>query len=250
MDIIIIEDEKPAAKKLRELLLSIDPTIEIHAEIESVKEALQWFSNHKLPDLIITDIELLDGNVFTLFEQINITCPIIFTTSFDHFLLEAFKVNSIAYLLKPFDAGQLNTALIKYDQLKKTISLALFKELGSLYKNMHFEFKTRFVVKMGNGIYLLETNKIVFLQIKNGIVFAYDEKLKPYPLNENLLELETILDPKRFFRINRSEIININYIEKIQAEANDCISIKLNSIEKWFSVSISRAPMLREWLNR
>ncbi len=249
MKVVIIEDEPPASEKLSEFLERYDPTIEIVACLESVKDSLQWFRSNRLPDLVFSDIELLDGNVFQLYESVQVACPIIFTTAYDQFWLQAFERNGIAYLLKPFAFEKFVAAMQKFETLKQTFVSAqkdFWREIQTSFTEP--KYKERFVVKVRGGIQFIETRQIAFIKMQNEIPFAFDATGNKFPLKENLTELEQILDPKTFFRLNRSEIVNLNFIERLEPDFHDRLVVRLQNLNIRLTSSTNRTPDLRKWL--
>jgi two-component system response regulator LytT len=250
MKVVVIEDEPLAAEQLCDYVRRYDPEAAILGILTSVQEAVCWFGEHTAPDLILSDIELLDGNVFRLFERVEIPCPIIFTTAYDHFLMQAFDRNGIGYLLKPLEYEKFAAAMRKFEQLRRSFTLLSSELLRELKTTLaQPQYKERFVIKARGGIYLLETRRVAYIQIQDEIPFAYDEQGARYPLNENLNHLEKVLDPLTFFRINRSEIVNIRFIEKLEHYFNDRLAIKLKSLNVTLISSINRTPELRRWID-
>ena len=257
MNILILEDEEPAARQLTQLLAQAG-----HATappvLRSVAKALVWFQANPLPDLILSDIELLDGNVFSLYEQVAITCPIIFTTAYDQYLLAAFRGNGIAYLLKPFTLEQLQAALAKYERLRTSpvpppaapsLPPDVMRELTqALRQHSQPTYKQRFSVRMRNGLYLLQTADIAYLQADEGITFAVDGVGVRYPLSGTLTELERQLDPSRFGRLNRSELVNIAFIERAEPYFNNRLAVKLRAPNAILITSAAQTPEFRRWL--
>jgi two-component system, LytTR family, response regulator LytT len=249
MKVVIIEDEPPALEKLAKFIARYDREIEITAQIESVRETLLYFEENTSPDLVFADIELLDGNVFEVFEKSQITCPIIFTTAYDQFLLQAFERNGIAYLLKPFDFQKFTTAMEKFEALKSNFVSAQNEFWREIQESLRQpKYKERFVVKIKDGIQLLETGQIAFIQMQNEILFAFDAAGRKFPLNETLAGLEKTLDPKTFFRLNRSEIVNLNFIENLKPDFHDRLIVRLRNLNVKLISSINRTPDLRKWL--
>ena len=249
MKVVVIEDEPLAAEQLCDYARRYNPGVAILGVLTSVKEAVSWFRDHTAPDLILSDIELLDGNVFRLFEQVEIPCPIIFTTAYDHFLLQAFDKNGIGYLLKPLEYEKFAAAMRKFEQLQRSFTLLggeLLRELKATLAQPRY--KERFVIKAKGGIYMLETRRVAYIQIRDEIPFAYDDQGSRYPLNETLNQLEKTLAPLMFFRINRSEIVNIHFIEKLEPYFNDRLSIKIKRLGVTLISSINRTPELRRWI--
>lgn len=249
MKAVIIEDEPPAARKLREFILRFDEKTEIPAALSSIKESLAWFAANPAPDLIFSDIELLDGNVFNIFENGEINCPIIFTTAYDQFWMQAFEKNGIAYLLKPFSYEKFAAAMRKFEKLKQNFASAQADFWREIQANLtQPKYKERFLIKIRGNIQFIETRQIAFVQMQNEIPFAFDAAGNKFPLNENLTRLEQILDPKIFFRLNRSEIVSLNFIERLEPDFHDRMIVKLRNSSVKLVCSTNRTPHLRKWL--
>ncbi|HQU84440.1 MAG TPA: LytTR family DNA-binding domain-containing protein [Pyrinomonadaceae bacterium] len=249
MKVLIIEDELPARDKIAKFIERYDRKIKIVSNLESVSQSAKWFTENETPELIFADIELLDGNIFALFEQIEISCPIIFTTAYDQFLLPAFERNGIAYLLKPFSYEKFSAAMQKFENLRENLASAQMNFWREIQADLHQpKFKERFVIKTRDGIQLLETKQISFIQMQNELPFAFDATGKKFPLNNSLSTLEKMLDPKQFFRINRSEIVNIDYIENLKPDFRDRLEIKLKNLKVRLFSSASRTSELKKWL--
>lgn len=250
MKVVIIEDEPPAREKLGKFIARYDRQIEILAQLESVAATLRYFEMRaSAPDLVFADIELLDGNVFEVFETGKITCPVIFTTAYDQFLLQAFERNGIAYLLKPFDFQKFAAAMRKFETLKNNFAWATDDFLREIQENLRQpKYKERFVIKTASGIRLLETKQIAFIQMQNEIPFAFDAAGNKFPLGATLTELEKTLDPKAFFRLNRSEIVNLDFIENLKPDFHDRLVVCLRNLNIKLVSSTSRTPSLRRWL--
>lgn len=249
MKVLIIEDEPPARQKLAMMIKRYDEKIEIVGSLSSVKEAIDWFAANQMPNLIFADIELLDGNVFRIFDAIKITCPIIFTTAYDQFLLQAFEQNGIAYLLKPFDFGKLSNAVKKYELLKNSFDSSQNDFWREIQKSLiQPKYKERFAVKLKGGIQLIETKNIAFFQMRDEILFAFDAQGNKYPLNETISNLENSLNPRQFFRLNRSEIVNLDYITNLKPDFQDRLIVSLKNSTVKLTSSASRTSELRKWL--
>lgn len=249
MKVLIIEDELPARDKTVKFIERFDRKIKIVGKLESVSQSVKWFEENEMPELIFADIELLDGNIFALFEQIEIVCPIIFTTAYDQFLLQAFERNGIAYLLKPFSYEKFSAAMQKFENLRNNFvseNNAIWREIQESLRQP--KFKERFVIKTRDGIQLLETKQIAFIQMQNELPFAFDSIGRKFPLSDSLSTLEKLLDPKQFFRLNRSEIVNLDYIENLKPDFHDRLEISLKNLKVKLTSSINRTPELRKWL--
>ncbi|GAB2963101.1 LytTR family DNA-binding domain-containing protein [Hymenobacter coalescens] len=261
MNVLIIEDEEWSARQTTQFLRDYAPDAQVVAVLKSVEKALDWFRQNPMPDLVFSDIELLDGNVFTLYSQVRITCPIIFITAYDQFLLQAFRVNGIAYLLKPFDGAQFKITLDKYDALRTSFAQtsaaaapagglheSVVQELSRALQHNNRSYKQRFSVRMRNSLYILSVDDVMFLQADEGVVFATDKQAMRYPLTGTLTELERQLDPGRFFRINRSELVNIQFVEKVEPYFNNRLSVKMKHSDTALVTSTAQTPEFRKWL--
>ncbi|MGI8469058.1 MAG: LytR/AlgR family response regulator transcription factor [Pyrinomonadaceae bacterium] len=249
MKVIVIEDEPPAAQRLCDFIRRYDRNIEVAATLTGVKESLLWFRENPAPDLIFSDIELLDGNAFGIFENKEITCPVIFTTAYDQFWMQAFERSGIAYLLKPFTFEKLAAAMRKFEKLKLNFASAQMDFWREIQTNfVQPKYKERFIIKVRNGIQFIETRQIAFIQMQNEIPFAFDAAGNKFPLNENLTQLEQTLNPKIFFRLNRSEIINLNFIERLEPDFQDRLVVKIRNLNIKLISSTNRTPHLRKWL--
>lgn len=249
MRVVVIEDELPAVEKLCDFINRYDDSIQVATKLESVAETRLWFRENKPPDLIFSDIELLDGNVFEFLETEEPNNPIIFTTAYDRFLLQAFERNGIAYLLKPFTFENFAAAMLKLEKLKQNFAAAHMNFWQEIQKNFtQPKHKERFVVKIRGGIQFVETREIAYLQIRDGILFAFDAAGNKFPLGENLNNLEQTLNPQMFFRINRSEMVNLTFIERLEPYFNDRLTIRLRNPKVKLVASTNRTPNLRKWI--
>jgi DNA-binding LytR/AlgR family response regulator len=249
MKVVIIEDEPLAAGKLCDFIGRYDDSIQVAAKLESNRELRRWFRQNMQPDLIFSDIELLDGNVFEFLECEEVSSPIIFITAYDQFLLRAFERNGIAYLLKPFTYENFVAAMLKFEKIKRNFISAQTDFWREIQRNLAVpQYKERLVVKSGGGIQLIETNQIACFQMQNGIPFAIDSTGSKFPLSENLNQLEKLLNPQIFFRINRSEIINLKFIERLEPYFNDRLAIRLRNSKVKLISSTNRTANLRKWI--
>lgn len=254
MKILLLEDEKLAAQKLLRLLYDyFEDELEIKW-VQSVQKGLIYLKENDAPDLILSDIELLDGKVFKLYEQFEVQSPIIFTTAYDQYLLEAFQTNGIAYLLKPFSEEDLKKALDKYlklfhnDSTPNALSSTMINELKAALTSSQKEYKKRFTIKKTSGIFLLKTENIAYFSASDDLVFAVDDKNKRHAVNYRMTDLDDILDPAQFFRINRSEIVNINFIEKMEAYFGNRLVINLKNIAATLKTSGPKTAAFRKWV--
>ncbi|AII51367.1 LytR/AlgR family response regulator transcription factor [Hymenobacter sp. APR13] len=247
MRVLILEDELPSAETLREYLLRYYPHATVAAQLRHVAEARDWLRTHPQPDLVVSDIELLGGRVFELLREGLVHCPIIFTTAYDTFFVEAFEQNGIGYLLKPFRYEQFCAALRKYDQLRTTFQLPILQQLSAGPPAR--TYRQRLTVRVKQGIVLLETADVAYFQMRNGLVHALTPAGTSFVLSENLNELEDTLDPARFFRLNRSELVQLSAIERLEPHFNGALAVRLrHPADTTLVASAARTPELRRWV--
>lgn len=252
MRVIIIEDEKPSARRLKRMLAQLD--IEAETLLHSVEESLEWFQTNEHPDLIFLDIQLSDGLSFEIFEAIDIKSAIIFTTAYDEYALQAFKLNSIDYLLKPIDEDDLNKAVNQYtSRTPQPQSVTLdFNSIKKLLVNpVEREFKKRFSVKVGQHLKLIHVDDIECIYSENKGTYAYTNEGRNYLLDHTLDQLEDDLAPHLFFRISRKFYVNINAIKDMISYTNSRLQIKLNHFnEQEVIVARERVKSFKAWLEQ
>ena len=248
---LIIEDEIPARKKLLRFLSDVNESVEIVAEIDTIEKAISFLKENQV-DIIFSDIELLDGQAFEIYQQIQINCPIIFTTAYNQFMMNAFETNGIEYLLKPFSFERFEKAWNKFLKLqRKQDNELLVTKLSELLKNLQISnsYKKRFAINTNNGLYFLDTENITFFLAEEGVVFAFDTTGKKHLLTENTLKIiENQLNPNEIFKINRGEIIVKSYIEKVERYSKNSLALKIKGYDKHLIVSQSNTPSFRTWL--
>ncbi|MFS4470237.1 LytR/AlgR family response regulator transcription factor [Chryseobacterium sp. T20] len=250
--IVIIEDEIPARNKLKRFISELETPIEIVAEIDTVEQAIAFLKNSSV-DLIFSDIELLDGNAFEIYDQVNISCPVIFTTAYDQFWMNAFESNGIEYLLKPFSQNRFQKAWDKFLLLGKTHSEPqnVLAKLQEMLGNNHTQknYKKRFTVSSHQGLYFINTEEISFFGAEEGVVFAFDKAGKKHLLNESTLkEIEIQLNSSDFFRINRSELVQKNHIERIERYNKNTLSVQIKGQKDHLITSQSNTSAFRKWI--
>ncbi len=257
MKAIIIEDEKLVARELSIKIAKIDPELKILDILPSVKTALNWFAQNAEPDLVFADIQLSDGVSFEIFEKFQLTCPIVFITSFNEYAIKAFKVNSIDYLLKPVEMKDLENAIEKARNINKRLSKAPF-DMHALMEMLQTGvptkvlYKEHFLVNHRNAWVPLKTQEIdyfyyetvVHVVTKNKETFTYDA--------DTMDEIEQMLDPAVFYRINRQYIVNIEAIQKVWGIESSKLIVKLKEPHQAVEVNISRikAPHFKKWLEK
>ena len=250
MKVIIIEDEKPASRRLGRLLS--DLKIEVSTMLHSVEEAIQWFRENEHPDLIFLDIQLSDGLSFEIFELVEIRSSVIFTTAFDEYALQAFKLNSVDYLLKPIDNAELESAVKKYQihrPAEQRISLH-FEDIKKLLSNpLERDYKKRFTVNVGQHLKIINVDEIECFYSENKGTYAAMVDGRNYLMDTSLESLEPELHPNIFFRVSRKFYININHIKDIVSYTNSRLEIKLNRFrDQEIVVSRERVKDFKLWL--
>ncbi len=251
MKAIIIEDEKPARVRLRKLLLNTGRKIDIIAEIDSVKSSIEWFDANKSPDLIFLDIQLADGQSFEIFKKIKVNAPIIFTTAYDEFALKAFEQNCIDYLLKPVDEEKLRKSLDKMNSWLSIGNEKLMEILENAYQKVSLDknYKTRFLVKGKNKLISVQDQQIAYFQAQGKLVLLCTFEGRYFPVEQTLEELESTLDPQKFFRINRSIISNLNSVKSIEPYFNGKLLVHLDpELKDEIYVSREKAPSFKKWM--
>ncbi len=254
MQVLIVEDEELAVRKLHKAILAADPTMEIAGVTDSIQATVDWLRAHPAPGLIFMDVELADGQSFEIFNRVEVASPVIFVTSYDEFALKAFKVNSVDYLLKPIQKDELEAALQKF---KRSISSnappynleALLRELQS--KLQPREYRARFLVK--------QAQKLVSVEVKDIAYFYSDDKMNFFRTFDNrrfvvdylMDELEEMLDPKRFFRISRSVFVSAESIVKIDDYFGSRLVLQLKPpLEKEALVSREKVSGFKVWMGK
>ncbi len=253
MKILIIEDEAPAFRRLQKVLEEINPAIEIVEVIDSVEESVSWFTHHNPPDLIFMDIQLSDGISFEIFEKVKINKPVIFTTAFDEYMLKAFKVNSIDYLLKPVKREDLTASLQKYNDLKASFSSeASLPDLNTLIGQIRMDdkkYKSRFLIRQGEKLISVETVDVAYFYTKNGVVYLVTNEDKKYLMDFNLDELTNQLDPDKFFRANRQYVVSFQAINATHKYHKGKLLVELrHKTDEPLTVSAEKATEFKNWL--
>ncbi len=251
MNAVIIEDEKLAAERLEELIHEIDPSIEISAKLISIEQSVKWLRRNK-PDLIFLDIQLEDGLSFSIFENIEIDIPIIFTTAYDQYAIKAFKLNSIDYLLKPVKKNELRESLNKFKNIKSSF-LMDFEEIMKSIQQRDVGFKKRFLVQYGQKIKKVEIEEVAYFYALDKNVFLTTAQNNTYPIDYTLDKLQEVLNPERFFRINRKIIISFSAIKNMIPYSRSRIKIELDPPEPKdveALVSVERSSAFKEWMDK
>jgi len=250
MKAIIVEDERPAARRLTRLLNKLQ--VDVRATLHTVEESIAWFRNNSHDGLLFLDIQLSDGLSFEIFEDINIDNPIIFTTAYDEYALQAFKLNSIDYLLKPIDEEELSKAILKYRNLNaedRKLQIA-FEDIKKLLVNpVEREYKKRFTARVGQHIKILPAPDIECFFSENKGTYAATIDGRNYLLDTTLEQLEGELAPEKFFRVSRKFYVNLDHIQDIISYTNSRLKIKLKSFnDHEIIVSRERVRDFKLWL--
>jgi DNA-binding LytR/AlgR family response regulator len=250
MKVIIVEDEKLSAEHLSNMLARIDASIEVVKTFDTVKRTVEYLKTAPSIDLLFLDIHIADGLSFEIFDKLNVETPIIFTTAYSEYAVKAFKLNSIDYLLKPIDVDELLAAINKFSKLNKrgvSDSENILNTLTTIYK----QNKSRFMVKMGDTISSIKSEEIAHFVAEDGIVLLVNTIGKRFSVDYTLDQLEPLLDPNSFFRINRKVILNINLIQKVNSYFNSRYKITSPFLNEEESiVSRERVNDFKIWLDK
>jgi two-component system response regulator LytT len=259
MKILIVEDEELAIKRLINIITAIDPAIQIAGITHSVKATVDWLNNNPSPSLILMDVELTDGQSFDVFDQIKVNSPVIFITSYDEHALKAFKVSSIDYLLKPIEKEDLESALGKHSQMKALYNSDKLPEtagidilLKELKQKLHKkEFRKRFLVKHAQKMVSVEVEDIAYFFSEGRLIFFKTYENKKFIVDYSMDELEDMLDPESFFRINRSHIVSVTSVEQINDYFGYRLQLSLKPVEdKQVIVSREKVTDFKKWLGK
>lgn len=253
MNVLIIEDEPLAAQRLESLVTDILGNVRIVDKIDSIKKSVQWLQKNPAPDLILMDIQLADGLSFLIFDQCEVKSPVIFTTAYDEYALKAFKVNSIDYILKPVDQADLAQALRKLDSLKskQPSQEALMQSIGQAMSMLTKKYKERFVIKVGEHLKTVDVKNILFFYSQEKTTFCHTTDNRNYILDFTLEQLETLVDPAEYFRVNRKYLVRGDSIQDIISFTNSRLRLVLkNSQDNDVIVARERVQEFRQWLDR
>ena len=249
MNVIIIEDERPSARRLKRMVEALG--ISVHTMLHSVEESVTWFQDNQHPDLIFLDIQLSDGLSFEIFEQLEIDSAVIFTTAYDEYALQAFKLNSIDYLLKPIDQEELKQAVDQFKERSEVKPVSLdFEDIKKLLVNpVDRQYKKRFSVKVGQHLRLINIEDVECFYSENKGTYLFTNEGRNYLLDTTLEKLEDELDPQHFFRINRKFMVNIHAIADMIAYTNSRLKIKLRHYnDAEVIVARERVKDFKAWL--
>ncbi len=254
MKVLIIEDEAPAFRRLEKILHEIDQSIEILEVFDSVEDSVGYFKNHGVPDLVLMDIQISDGVSFQIFDQVEVNCPVIFTTAYDDYMLRAFKVNSIDYLLKPIKREELEVAINKYKSLHQGNHMPSSDSLHEIISQIKLggnQFKSRFLVKQGDKMLAIKSKDIVCFQSKHGIVHIITKHAKSYLSDFTLDDLIAQLDPDLFYRANRQFIVHIDYINTVHKYFKGKLMVEMDHFDgDQIIVSTEKASAFKSWMDQ
>ncbi len=252
MNVLIIEDEDLTAERLEHLLHRYDPAIRVLDKIPSVKEAVRWFQNPSAtPDLVFMDIHLEDDLCFRIFEQINLQVPIIFTTAFDEYMIQAFKVNSIDYLLKPVNADGLAAAIEKYKSMKRQFSKTDLDTLLQAIGQQKPEYKTRFMITVGTRIRTIEVAEIAYFFSEEKVTFLVTNDNQRLPIDYSLDKLATMVNPDEFFRANRQFLLSLPSIKNIHTYSQSKLKLDLTPAPKQeVFIGKEKITPFKDWLDK
>ncbi len=248
MNVIIIEDESPAAEKLHKALVKWDKDIQIIAILKSINETVSWLKGNAMPDLVFMDIELSDGLSFKIFEEVTVTCPIIFTTAYDDYWQEAFEHSSIDYLLKPIRQEKLEMAMAKYQSLKKHFAQNLHQ---LLLPGQGRGIKKRFLVKRGIDYISIRVEDIAYFYATHKVVCLVDTKGNRFILDQSLSELEKEVDAASFYRVNRKYLVHINAIRKMKIYPKSKLQLEIEPpTSENIIISQENVASFKDWMTQ
>lgn len=252
MKILILEDESLAAERIIKMLAQIDSTFEVVGEIKSIDQGKKWFNDNPAPDLIISDIRLLDGLSFDLFKTLDIETPVIFTTAYDQYAIKAFEVNSIDYLLKPIEKDKLSESIAKHQlRVAENKFPADFEGLYDLIQNQKKSFKSRFLIRVGQKIVAVPVEKISYFYSQNKLTYIVTKEGKKLPTDQTLETLEEQLDPQTFYRANRQVIVSFDSIAEMHPYFKGRLKIDLQpEVDLEIVISSEKTPEFKSWLDQ
>jgi two-component system LytT family response regulator len=249
-NVVIIEDEKNAAVHLKSMLEQ--QGLNVVAELDSVKNSAKWLANNPAPDLLLMDIQLGDGLSLEVFDIVNVACPVIFITAFDQYAIEAFKVNSIAYLLKPIQPNDLKDALAKYVKMQAVFnSEKVTEQVSEVKKQLEPTYKSRFVIKVGAHLKSIAISEVLFFYSQDKATFMKTKDARSFVIDYTLDQVQGLVEPTSFFRIGRKYLVQIESIEDIVSYTNSRLLLKLTHLtERDAIVSREKVNDFKLWLDR
>jgi DNA-binding LytR/AlgR family response regulator len=253
MNVVILEDELPAARALERILRNAGEAIDVIATLGSVAGAVEWFSKNPSPDLAFMDIQLGDGLSFELFEKADVKCPVVFTTAYDEYAIRAFKLNSIDYLLKPIDPGELAQSLSKFNRMHSRSNAPLANEIHQVLKNLqlqHQTYKSRFLVPGRHQFLSIPVEEISHFRSEHKNTYLVTREMKRHVVASTLEVLEEELDPLQFFRANRQYLVGYRSIVAVRTYYRGKLKAYLRGTSEEVVVSRERAGHFKKWLDR
>lgn len=253
MNVLIIEDEEQAGTRLERQLRKLNSDAFIHGPIETVRDAIDWLQQNPTPDLIFLDIHLADGLSFEIFDKVNTSAPVIFTTAYDQYALRAFKMNSIDYLLKPVEEKELTAALNKF---KKSFIHSPLNTMGmgwqsALSNEIKTAYKQRFITRIGDRLTATDTADVAFVFSENKGTYLRTTDCKSHLVDFSLEQIESMLDPNEFFRLNRKYMVRFEAVEKMLGYSNSRLKILLkNWDDQDIVLSREKTREFKSWLDR
>ncbi|MCB0687658.1 MAG: response regulator transcription factor [Saprospiraceae bacterium] len=249
MNVIIVEDEPTAVKNLVEILHEVSPDIKVLATLATVRDAIPWIKSHASPDIAFFDIQLADDLSFQIFKECSVDFPVVFTTAYDNYLLEAFEYHSVHYLLKPLKKDRVENAISKIQELKQIYThqavLALIQQEGERKL-----LKKRILVRKGNEYLPLAIDQIAYFLTEHGLTFAQTFDQNTYMIDQNLSELESQIDKTIFFRVNRQFLVNLDAIQKFRSIEQSKIHLDLKpGFRQEIIISKQNAIAFRQWIS-
>lgn len=254
MKLLIVEDEKLLASQITEMVMRIEPRAEVLAQTNSISATVQWLQTHLMPDLILMDIELADGQCFEIFNQVAVQTPVIFTTAYDEYTLKAFKVNSIDYLLKPVKEEELKAAIHKFKTLHLSAAVpdtaaqisVLLSQLG---KHPSAAYRERFLVKQGQKMISINTDQVAYFLASNKLNYIITKEKQKFMIDQTLEEIEDMVDPKMFFRANRQLILSQDVVRAIYPWFKGKLKVDVTvPAEEEVLISREKATAFKEWM--
>jgi two-component system response regulator LytT len=252
MKLLILEDETLASDRLIKIIGEIDPTLEILSTLKSIEEGNEWFESNEHPDLIISDIRLLDGLSFELFKKLKLEVPVIFTTAYDQYAIKAFEVNSVDYLLKPIEKEKLAAAIGRHkERMSQNKFPADFDSLYELIQNKKKSFKSRFLIKIGHKIVAVPVEKIAYFFSQNKLTYIVTKDGKRLPTDQTLETLDEQLDPATFYRANRQFIVGYDSISELHPYFKGRLKVELEpNADQELVVSAEKTREFKAWLDQ
>lgn len=250
MKIVIIEDERLAAEKLQQQIEEVIPGVEIFEILESVEEAINWFVANPTPDLIFMDIQLDDGISFEIFNEVNVEAPVIFTTAYDKYAIRAFKVNSVDYLLKPIEKKALRASIEKFNKIHSE-NKSFEDKVTKVIEQISRRYKSRFFIKIGTRFHSVPVSQICCFYVEERSTFLQTMNGKRYDIDPSLDQLQKMVNPESFFRVNRNFLVNINAIQEVFSYSTNRLKLKMNvESSEDIIVSRDRVAEFKGWMDK